>query len=308
MIFNRLPIDVCTNSYSTRYQGTYSEKYICNEKGDAINATVFWGHECLGRTVINEILFDLKTQTECYNYTYTFQEWCDWYGDTSDGCPNKTTTESPSWNWNSTNHEWNISFPSGTTVYDNRTVVMQECYNWTWSGYIEFNCDQSLPECPFMNYTYLEPLPEQRECTKEKSEANWHTQNHVVQQCVCHESDYYYEDNDYWNRIDLEQNETFCSNYLCDEEGLWFVEYNFVDITKPTTEWCLSSMDQVNDAIDGDGNETDINAALYYSAGCDKGSEYFMEVGYCPGDDAIMQYSMNMLYIITLQALCYIYY
>ena len=260
---------MCTNSYSKRYQGTYSEKYICNEEGTAINATAYWGHNCLANPILSELLFSTDTvYTQCDNST-----------------------------WGSSQHNLSLTTEAPVNTIDNNntdnmTFTEWDCFNWTYAGIVDLHCDSSLPPCKVANYTTLKSLPDARDCTTDKSEANWHTETVVVQQCYCFDTDIWFDPEADWNITYLNKNETFCSNYLCDEDGIWWVEYYFVDTTKPQSEWCATSMKKVYELND----TTNIDPTLIIPAGCDKKSGQWTEIAYCPQDDEAMERLRHSVY------------
>ena len=289
-------MDVCSNSYSTKYQGTYSEKYICNEEGTAINTTIYWGHDCIGQNdkpAFTTKVLDYETTTYCYNETWDWDTWNYWYGDYNYNYNTTTTTTTTT-----TTSPIDVDIQNVTitpTGFDDDTFIVTYCYNTSYVGYLQFNCDKSLPICPHTNYTYLEPLPEERECEKDKSKANWETEIEVVNQCLCYDQNYYYD----WDTGDfqwLDENATFCSNYLCDEDGIWYVEYDFVNTSRPKNEWCASTMDYVN--------ETDGTVYEYIPSGCDRDLGQWMVMEYCPDDDSKANMSQYLIALILSLICC----
>ena len=257
------------NSYSTRYQGTYSEEYVCNRAGDTVNIAVYWGHDCMGAPFLNEKILSMEY---CYNITDDYN----------------TTSESLSFEA----QDINITNPS--------TTFTTICKNYTEDD-LSFNCDKSLPLCPVTTTVSLEPFPHSN-CAMDKSETNYHRESRIVQQCSCYDylaDDYssFHSDIDGGNYPGV-RTATACMNHLCNKHGIWEVIYESVDTSKPRNEWCASSMHDINITRHNYDHASDIYGYLVVKAGCQKPSGKLLEIEYCPDKNAadnILRFFFNII-------------
>ena len=285
---HRVAIDVCTNSYSTKYQGTYSQRYECAD--GIVNNTIYWGHDCLGEPVIQATVLEWNT-TFCWNTTNPDSDsGGGWYWSSYDW--NNTYY----YDWNSTYyHDWNSSYyyDSNSSSYhgnydtytaNNYTiddiVYYERCTWYTYEGWLNFNCDETLPLCTYANFTYLDPLEGERDCVNDKSKSNWETSSEPVNICSCWtvpDYDWYIGDDGWWDYQIT--NITDCVMNVCNEEGIYEVYIEDVNTSLPQEQWC--------DEIDPDTLNTSDwwNVYTLYEVGCDRDIGQWLEIAYCPSLD-----------------------
>ena len=190
------PLEICSNSNSIEYQGSYSQKYICDEANNAINISFYWGYDCLATPEFSEQILNLDTFTQCEYYNYSF--FGDYYY--SDYLDNYYD-------------EW---------TYDNLTgdytVFWKECYNYTDAT---ANCDTSLPICNFANYSTFTPLPDEPSCSTDEALTNWASNSHVIGQCEC---------------MLTNVSNAHCYTKMCNESGIFAVYLEDVDFAQYTLD------------------------------------------------------------------------
>eukprot|EP01083_Nonionella_stella_P069678 185899_1 len=160
-----LPLDVCSNSYSTKYQGSFSEKYVCDESRGYVNRSFYWGHDCLSLT--KQPAFSVKViglnDEDCYNTTVRTRS------SNGDGDRTARTLRGTS---------------NTTTTTVTPTRIITNCTSNDIDYH--FNCETSLPDCDTVHHTVYTPHHEVPDCSTDDDETNWITDAIVINQCICH--------------------------------------------------------------------------------------------------------------------------